>query len=391
MIKHLMVRSRPPRLGRIRLGIKKTTTRSDGRQVSFPAEVPYFVLPPELIELFPTEPTEIDVMLPSNDPEIVLPSEYVRYQGSGGPSGGVLTLRCDGETYTEIPLNAKEPATTGPCKRPLPEPGSTYIEDCVCGATARGRLRVMVLKGAVGYYEVPVGGNARIMALHDELQTHLKTFGRLTGIPFKLTREPATVQVPTDSGKRIPKLGWPVHIRTAFSVEDALRARGLNPYELRGDTEVIEPRRAIGVEPHPPQSPRLAVAEHVESDDEVMSPEDDEEEGTEAPTQPEVNLATLLSSTPPAPREVAQPPATHEADDFSMIIKRAADLGISQKLYETFLLATYYQPLAELEVDSAVVTEQKAMFDGATQPMAKDALKATIIAKANQYLKGQRS
>ena len=106
-IKNLELRSRLPRLGKIKLGIKKTA--GSGKQ--YPAEVPYFVLPSELIdrdpERFGKQPTVLDVMFPSDDPTFVLEVWYLRYQGSGGPQGGVLTLRCDGETAQEFPLTSK--------------------------------------------------------------------------------------------------------------------------------------------------------------------------------------------------------------------------------------------------------------------------------------------
>jgi Recombination directionality factor-like len=149
MIKHLAARMRPPRLGKIRLGIKKIS--ASGRE--YPAEVPYFVLPPEVAGRFPIEPTELDVMFPFNDVDEVLVTEYVRYQGSGGKGGGLLTLRCDGERFLQIPKDSREATLTGPCRRPYPPPGER-IPACDCEATARGRLRVILIKGPVGYYEI---------------------------------------------------------------------------------------------------------------------------------------------------------------------------------------------------------------------------------------------
>lgn len=344
---------RPPRLGRIRLGIKKVSASG----AEYPAEVPYFVLPPELADRFPKEPTELDVMLPFDDLDQVLATEYVRYQGSGGKGGGILTLRCDGERFLSIPRNVKEPTQTGPCRRPMPE-HSEPIPPCECGATARGRLRVMLIKGPVGYYEINLGGDQRIGDLMSDLRVQLLTFGRLTDIPFKLLRVPTTVQVPTDKGDRIPKVGWPVRLQSAFTVEQAMLARGRDPMALPGSKRALE-----SGQPTPPHI--------IETDEEALAHEAAQEEETQED-------------------EHAPPPEAPPDDDISVAIGRAVALGITERAYRTFLEATYGESFDALAVRSEIVAEQMLMFGGAESDIARNALKATIIAKVNQAMRRAR-
>ena len=62
-IKGLTDRPRPPRLGKIRLGVKT--------EASYPQSKDYFVCPPEVKAVFGDEPTELTVFFPSNTREEV--------------------------------------------------------------------------------------------------------------------------------------------------------------------------------------------------------------------------------------------------------------------------------------------------------------------------------
>jgi hypothetical protein len=357
-IEHIRARMRPSRLGKIRLGVKKITIK-DGKQVEYPAEVSYFVLPPELVERFPKQPTSLEVMLPSDDPDIILEANFLRYQGK------LLTLRCDGKRFLELPRDGGE--IVGACRRPLPEPGQTIIADCPCEAVPIGKLRVMLLKGPVGYYEIPIGGFQRIADLQVELQTALQVFGRLRGIVFRLTREPAETMVRKDTGQRLPRTGYPVHLRSDFTTEQAMLARGVDPRALPGGGAITT---AL--------TPAVLDARDVQGED------SDSETDEEA-------LAHEAAQEEEADQESAPVPEAPPEDDISIAIGRAAALGITEKAYRTFLEATYGEPWEQLAVRSDVVAEQMAMFNGAQSDAAKIALKSTILAKVNQTMRRARS
>jgi len=85
-IKGLSDKRRLPRLGIIRLGIKKKSAKG----VEYPAEVDYFVVPPEVQKLYGEKPKELDVMIPLNEIEAVFPCAYKHYGSSKG-------LKCSGD------------------------------------------------------------------------------------------------------------------------------------------------------------------------------------------------------------------------------------------------------------------------------------------------------
>ncbi|MCC7202420.1 MAG: hypothetical protein IT393_07165 [Nitrospirae bacterium] len=101
-IKGLSEVRRLPRLGKIRLGIKKKNQKG----VEYPAEVDYFILDPQtpsdlenqkLIEefqrLYGEQPKSIKIMFPVADSDVYFPQFYKRYG-----SGASLKCKGDGET-----------------------------------------------------------------------------------------------------------------------------------------------------------------------------------------------------------------------------------------------------------------------------------------------------
>ncbi|MEM3486415.1 MAG: hypothetical protein QXI12_12435, partial [Candidatus Methanomethyliaceae archaeon] len=70
-IKGWSERRRVPRLGTIGIGYKD----EDGR----PKWVDYFVVPPEVQAVYGEKPKELDIMIPSEDPEIYFPEYLKRY------------------------------------------------------------------------------------------------------------------------------------------------------------------------------------------------------------------------------------------------------------------------------------------------------------------------
>ncbi len=107
-IKGLSEVRRLPRLGKIRLGIKKTKTRDNGTTVDYPAEVDYFIFDPqtpsemenkkicdEAIRLYGEKPKSLQIMFPVANPDVYFPQFYKRY-GSG------TSLKCKGDGETAI-------------------------------------------------------------------------------------------------------------------------------------------------------------------------------------------------------------------------------------------------------------------------------------------------
>ena len=87
-IKNLTESRRLPRLGKIHLGIKKTSQKT-GKE--YPSATNYFVVPPEVAEIVGEKPTELPILFPVEDDEKFASQYYRSYSMSRG-----LVCRGDG-------------------------------------------------------------------------------------------------------------------------------------------------------------------------------------------------------------------------------------------------------------------------------------------------------
>ena len=68
---------RYPRLGKIRLGVKK-----EGQKGPYPEAVNFFVCPDEVKAVYQDRPTELRIMFPNDDMELIAPQYYKCYSYS---------------------------------------------------------------------------------------------------------------------------------------------------------------------------------------------------------------------------------------------------------------------------------------------------------------------
>ena len=109
-IKGLSQVRRLPRLGKIYLGKKvKRNTANPGctcgpqegcYKCTYPTEMPYFVVPPEVAAIYGEKPTMLRVKVPVNNLEVVFPQSYQYYGSSRG-------LKCEGDLEIARRLNEK--------------------------------------------------------------------------------------------------------------------------------------------------------------------------------------------------------------------------------------------------------------------------------------------
>lgn len=203
-IKGLSEARRLPRLGRIRLGIRKKKSKPDTRckhrdeemclYCSYPVETPHFVCPEEIQRVYGPQPKELDVYLPIDVIETVFPQRYAYYSQSG-------RLRCagDGESalrvFKYVPpakrndykeSNGEVPDDTDlvdfPCTCPLLDEG-----DCSRNAT----LNVILPKiNLGGVYSIVTGSAFSIININSGIDFVKGYFnGRAAMIPLILRRE----------------------------------------------------------------------------------------------------------------------------------------------------------------------------------------------------------
>ena len=188
-----------PRIGKIRLGIKKK--HSNGRE--YPAATDYFVCPPEVQAIYGPEPKELTIVLPTADPEVVAPTWYKAYQLGRG-----LACKGDGETANRLIADGKAGTDeAGRPQGPLPTRDDEKVDwhfglRCPgrqCPDYEQGNCREMMnfqflMPDVEGYgvWQMDTGSYHGITGIYDSL-AYLKLFGDVAGVPLRLTLEPKEV------------------------------------------------------------------------------------------------------------------------------------------------------------------------------------------------------
>ncbi|APV45259.1 hypothetical protein Dform_01945 [Dehalogenimonas formicexedens] len=173
---------RLPRLGKIRLGLQRES--SEG--FSYPVPTDYFVCPDEVKKVFGQCPTELSVMLPTENPN-QWASQYLRcYSAYRG-----LICRGDGETaVARVNTKTGQVATH--------EDAETELREIACSPKSchhyeTGRCkRVMNLQflipdcPGIGVYQLDTGSYHSILNVNNSLDLIKSACGRLSMIPLSL-------------------------------------------------------------------------------------------------------------------------------------------------------------------------------------------------------------
>ena len=181
---------RLPRLGKIRLGIKKETASG----VSYPCPTDHFVCPEEVKKVFGDKPRELRMMFPTDD-QTQWASQFLRcYSASRG-----LICRGDGETsVAKIDVRTGEIATK--------ESVETEMRDITCNPAKCAYYqksqcrRVMNLQFLLpdcpgfGVYQLDTSSFYSIVNVNSSLELIRGTCGRLSMIPLSLNLVEQEVQ-----------------------------------------------------------------------------------------------------------------------------------------------------------------------------------------------------
>lgn len=173
---------RLPRLGKIRLGLKvETLSRQPGKgPVQYPKETEHFVVPPEVAAVYGESPTELDVMLPANDPELVFVQKLARYGSTAG-------LKCHGNGEKALRLNEQTREwedRTCPCE--YLKTDENPRGDC----TEQSSLMVILPRVSMGgCYQIDTRSYHSTVTINSALEFIQGLCGRIALIPLKLRRE----------------------------------------------------------------------------------------------------------------------------------------------------------------------------------------------------------
>lgn len=188
LIKGLSERRRLPRLGKIRLGIKKT-----GLSGTFPAEVDYFVCPPEVQRVYGPQPKALRIMIPLEDTGQVFPQAYKWYGSGSGlkcKGDGQVALRrwADVEPGLQTKItSAYEPndLVEIPCPCPRLKSGD-------CGV--KGHLMVLLPDVSLsGIYQLDTGSAYNLIEINSAIDFLRSLLGHIAFIPLTLKREPVEI------------------------------------------------------------------------------------------------------------------------------------------------------------------------------------------------------
>lgn len=178
---------RLPRLGRIRGGIKVKRKSGNSEKCNHepkdscmyctaPRETPHFIVPLEVAKVYGDAPTELDIMIPVNDLDIVFPQSYEMYGSGRGlkcNGDGEQALRFDEESKSMIEVPC-------PCE---------FLEKKKC--SQRAHLSFILPKVSVGgVYTFTTTSFHSIVDINSSLDYITSLIGRFAMIPLKLKREP---------------------------------------------------------------------------------------------------------------------------------------------------------------------------------------------------------
>ena len=196
---------RLPRLGMIRLGIKK-----EGDRCPYPQAVNYFVCPDEVKEVYGDKPTELDVMFPENDLELVAPQWYKCYSYSQG-----LICKGDGKKCRrKVDVITGDFASRDTREWEMAE-GICEPEHChmIGSKQCRKMMSLLFILPEVprlGVYQLNTGSFYSIVNINSQIAPDgfIRPFtkGKISFIPLKLSIGPQEVTPPGVGRKTIQTL-----------------------------------------------------------------------------------------------------------------------------------------------------------------------------------------
>ncbi len=224
---------RLPRLDKIRLGIKK-----EGQKGPYPQAVDYFVCPDAVKAVYGDQPTELHVMFPSDDMELIAPQYYKCYSYS-------QSLICKGDGKH---CRRKVDTETGDFANH--DTKRWELADAVCDPSQCSMLaskqcrRVMTLLFVIpdipglGVYQLDTSSFYSIVNMNSQLasdgflrhftKTSASPAGRIAFIPLILSIEPQEVTPPGVGRKTVHIL----NVRADVKLADIIRISRQTPEQV---------------------------------------------------------------------------------------------------------------------------------------------------------------
>ena len=207
-----------PRLGKVRLGIKK-----EGQRVSYPQAVDFFVCPEEVKAVHGDMPKELPVMFPSDDIELIAPQWFKCYSYSQG-----LICRGDGRHCKRKVDTKTHDFANRDTKQWVLNDGICEPEHCPMIGSKQCRKMMSLLfilheVPGLGVYQLDTSSFYSIVNMNSQLAPggFLRQFtkGRIAFIPLILSVEPKEVNPPGEGRKTVHVL----NVRAEVKLADLIR------------------------------------------------------------------------------------------------------------------------------------------------------------------------
>jgi len=314
---------RLPKLGHIRLGIKKIAEKS---RKEYPAEVDYFVVPPEVQRKFGEKPKILPIMLPVEDEEMFLRQFYACY-------GSNQKVKCMGDGE-----NAERRTDKGKESIPCPHPENCeYGKQNVC----RARTIIQVVLPDInmgGVYQLSTGSINSDIDIRSGIEMAKTLFKRISWVPMIIEREEKKIPDP-ETGKM--QNHWPVKMFPIATMEQT--------NQIREDTQrIIEHQKRFAL-PEP-----VIEGELDDTPIEIVQEETETEQPTDAPKTYEEKLLACqtIDEISAVWKEILDDPELKKKDKDTNA--RCKQLNILKKQRKTQLtspidLAVLEQTLKESE------------------------------------------
>lgn len=171
---------RLPRLGKIRLGVKKKSLKTGNE---YPTETDYFVCPDEVKKVYGERPKVIDIMIPVEKEEMFLKQYYACY-------GSDQNIKCIGDGEKAERREGEKEIIE------CPSPSNCdYGKKKKCSA----RMDLMVVLPEVnvgGVYQISTGSINSSIDVRSGLMMARSIYGRVSWLPMVLKREEKKIKNP---------------------------------------------------------------------------------------------------------------------------------------------------------------------------------------------------
>ena len=241
---------RIPRLGKIKLGIKKLNAQG----VEYPEKTEYFVLPKEhpqyqdLVDLFGEKPKLLHILIPTEDAERWCSQYYRCYSKSRG-----LVCKGDGKTASRMVAKGTDNLAWKDAKevemKSIECPGKNceiYMQRN-CNEIMNLQFMIPEVPG-LGVWQINTTSINSIININSAAFTIKEIYKRLTNIPLLLTLEPQEGRIPKDGKKTT---FYVLNLRVGIKLSDLAIAARQQQEQFAlpiGDTEMPDDEE-LGYQP----------------------------------------------------------------------------------------------------------------------------------------------